>query len=231
MWLKDWEDLPSCMRTDAVRPYYDILKGRKAAIAVKRPFDIVMSVVIIIVLAIPMLVIAIMIKADDGGPVFFRQKRVTTYGRDFRIFKFRTMVVDAEKVGVQVTSQGDPRITKVGGKLRRHRLDELPQIFNVFAGDMSLVGTRPEVRKYVDAYSDEMMATLLLPAGVTSEASIAYKDEDELIGNAGDPDRIYIEKVLPEKMRYNLHSVREFSLGREFMLLFKTVAAVFGGKN
>mgnify|MGYP002744961238 FL=1 len=136
------------------------------------------------------------------------------------------MVVNADKLGAQVTKENDPRITKIGHKLRKYRLDELPQLLNVITGDMSFVGTRPEVPRYVDCYSKEMLATLLLPAGVTSEASITYKDENELIGNAENPDEVYVKKVLPEKMKYNLDALRSFSLLGEIKTLLKTVGAV-----
>lgn len=226
MVLKRWEDLPDFMKNDAVRPYYEKLKKRRAAIFIKRIFDIIVSGLMILILSPVFLILVIKIKADDHGPAFFRQVRITRYGREFRIFKFRTMVVNADKLGAQVTSGNDPRVTHVGVKLRKYRLDELPQLFNVFKGDMSFVGTRPEVPRYVKEYSEEMMATLLMPAGVTSDASIMYKDESEIIGNADDPDKVYIDKVLPEKMKYNLEAVEDFSLGREFRLLFRTVIAV-----
>lgn len=181
--LKHWEQLPESMQTEAVRPYYERLRKREGALRRKRLFDLCGSLVLTVLLSPVMLVIAILIKAEDGGPVFFRQERVTTYGRVFRIFKFRTMIVDADKKGPLVTGKADSRITKVGSKLRHLRLDELPQVLNIVTGDMSFVGTRPEVKKYVDQYTEEMKATLLLPAGVTSLASIAFKEEDEMIAH------------------------------------------------
>lgn len=225
MW-KSWDKLPENMKTDAVLPYYEALRRHRAGLIVKRIADILLSSVLIVVLSPVLLVIAVLIKIDSPGPVFYRQVRVTRYNKDFRIFKFRTMIVNADKKGALVTTSNDSRITRVGSKLRKYRLDEFPQLFNVFKGEMSLVGTRPEVRKYVDEYTDEMMATLLLPAGVTSEASIAFKDEDRILAKAEDVDKAYIEEVLPEKMKYNLNGVRYFSLRREFGLLFKTVIAV-----
>lgn len=225
MW-KSWDKLPENMKTDAVLPYYEALRGHRAGLIVKRIADILLSSVLIVVLSPVLLVIAVMIKIDSPGPVFYRQVRVTRYNKDFRIFKFRTMIVNADEKGALVTTSNDSRITRVGSKLRKYRLDEFPQLFNVFKGEMSLVGTRPEVRKYVDEYTDEMMATLLLPAGVTSEASIAFKDEDKILAEAEDVDKAYIEEVLPEKMAFNLDGVRYFSLRREFGLLFKTVIAV-----
>lgn len=225
MW-KSWDKLPENMKTDAVLPYYEALRRHRAGLIVKRIADILLSSVLIVVLSPVLLVIAVLIKIDSPGPVFYRQVRVTRYNKDFRIFKFRTMIVNADEKGALVTTSNDSRITRVGSKLRKYRLDEFPQLFNVFKGEMSLVGTRPEVRKYVDEYTDEMMATLLLPAGVTSEASIAFKDEDKILAKAEDLDKAYIEEVLPEKMKYNLNGVRYFSLRREFGLLFKTVIAV-----
>ena len=225
MW-KSWDKLPENMKTDAVLPYYEALRRHRAGLIVKRIADILLSSVLIVVLSPVLLVIAVLIKIDSPGPVFYRQVRVTRYNKDFRIFKFRTMIVNADEKGALVTTSNDSRITRVGSKLRKYRLDEFPQLFNVFKGEMSLVGTRPEVRKYVDEYTDEMMATLLLPAGVTSEASIAFKDEDKIFAEAEDVDKAYIEEVLPEKMAFNLDGVRYFSLRRKFGLLFKTVIAV-----
>ena len=193
MW-KSWDKLPENMKTDAVLPYYEALRRHRAGLIVKRIADILLSSVLIVVLSPVLLVIAVLIKIDSPGPVFYRQVRVTRYNKDFRIFKFRTMIVNADEKGALVTTSNDSRITRVGSKLRKYRLDEFPQLFNVFKGEMSLVGTRPEVRKYVDEYTDEMMATLLLPAGVTSEASIAFKDEDKILAEAEDVDKAYIEE-------------------------------------
>ena len=225
--LPKWEELPDDLRTDVVRPYYDALSKHKAGLFFKRIFDVCAALDLIILLGIPMLVIAIMIKCDSKGPVFFRQERVTSYGNKFRIHKFRTMVNNADKMGSSVTVDNDSRITKVGAKLRNHRLDEFPQLFDVLAGDMSFVGTRPEVGKYVDKYSDEMKATLLMPAGITSIASIEYKDEAELLEKAEDADVVYVNEILPAKMEYNLKSVKEFGFFKDIGVLFKTVAAVF----
>ena len=224
--LPKWEELPDDIRTESVRPYYDALSKRKAGLFFKRLFDIIAALDLIILLGIPMLIIAIMIKSDSKGPVFFRQERVTSYGAKFRIHKFRTMVNNADKIGSSVTVDNDNRITKVGSKLRNHRLDEFPQLFDVLSGDMSFVGTRPEVVKYVDRYSEEMKATLLMPAGITSIASIEYKDEAELLDKAEDADEVYIKEILPAKMKFNLKSVKEFGFFKDIGVLFKTVAAV-----
>ena len=225
--LPKWDELPDDIKNEEVRPYYDALSKHKAGLFFKRVLDIIAAIDLIILLGIPMLVIAIMIKFDSKGPVFFRQERVTSYGVKFRIHKFRTMVNNADKIGTSVTVDNDNRITKIGSKLRNHRLDEFPQLFDVLLGNMSFVGTRPEVVKYVDRYSDEMKATLLMPAGITSIASIEYKDEAELLEKAEDADEVYVNEILPAKMEYNLKSVKEFGFFKDIGVLFKTVAAVF----
>lgn len=224
--LKNWNELPEYMRTDEVRPYYDLLQKKKLSLFFKRFFDIVVSLIMIILCSPILLIISILIVKDSKGGVFYRQERVTQYGRVFRIFKFRTMVQNADQIGTQVTVSNDSRITKIGSKLRNCRLDELPQLFNIFIGDMTFVGTRPESVHYVKSYTNEMYATLLLPAGVTSEASIEYKDEADLLDQADDVDSVYINEVLPEKMKYNLNSIKEFSFFKEIATMFRTVFAV-----
>lgn len=226
--LKKWEELPQWMQCPEVREYYDMLNRRRGSLVLKRAFDLAAGLGVLAITAIPMGVIAVMIRMDSPGPVFYRQERVTTYGKTFRIHKFRTMVSNADKIGSAVTVGNDSRITKMGARLRACRLDELPQVFDVLSGNMSFVGTRPEVKKYVDQYTNEMKATLLLPAGITSEASIRYKDEAELLEGAADVDRVYVEQVLPGKMRYNLESVRNFSFWGEIATMFRTVFAVLG---
>lgn len=226
MILRSWDKLPEYMRNDKVKPYYELLKKRTVSLIMKRIFDIVMSLLLLMILSPVFLVVSIWIKLDSKGPVFFRQVRVTTYGKQFRIFKFRTMCENAEKKGSLVTVGNDSRITKVGEKIRHCRLDEIPQLLNVLAGDMTFVGTRPEVVKYVNAYSDEMYATLLLPAGITSVASIQYKDEDEILSKAEDPDDAYIHEVLPDKMKYNLASIENFSFLNEIKTMANTLKAV-----
>lgn len=228
MRLLDWEKLPDNMRTDAVRPYYDALKKQTASLVFKRLFDIVVSALMLIILSPFFLILAIAIKIDSKGPVFYRQVRVTQYGKQFKIFKFRSMVSNADKIGTQVTVSNDSRITRVGKFIRDCRLDELCQLIDVFRGTMTFVGTRPEVPKYVDSYTPEMMATLLLPAGVTSEASILYKDEAELLDKAEDADRVYVDEVLPSKMVYNLRSIKNFSFLSDIATMFRTVFAVLG---
>ena len=228
MGLKKWEELPAFMQVDEVRPYWEILNKKRGQLILKRGFDLVLAFILLFILAIPMAFIAMLIKLEDAGPVLYRQERVTTYGRHFKIHKFRTMVVNADKIGTAVTVEEDPRITKIGKRLRHLRLDELPQIVDVITGDMSFVGTRPEAVKYVEKYKPEYYATLLLPAGITSEASIRYKDEDRLLTAADDADRVYMEQVLPAKMVWNLESVRRFRFLREIQTMFRTVFAVLG---
>ena len=226
MELRQWKDLPDKMRTREVRKYYNILVRRSRWFKIKRMFDVIVSGIMLVFLAVPMLVIAVMIKLDSKGPVFFRQERVTQYGKIFRIYKFRTMVENASKLGSQVTVEGDARITRVGRFLRKFRLDEFPQLFNILAGDMTLVGTRPEVIKYVKHYTPEMYATLLLPAGLTSRTSIAYKDEDKLLKDAANADEIYLKDVLPVKMKYNLESLRKFGFADDCSVLWNTFYSV-----
>ena len=226
MALRKWEDLPRFMQCEEVKEYYDILAKKKLSLKLKRAFDIVAGAGILIVTAIPMLIISIKIATESAGGVLYRQERITRYGKKFRIHKFRTMVANADKIGSAVTISGDSRITPTGAFLRKYRLDELPQVFDVLAGNMSFVGTRPEATKYVKKYTKEMRATLLMPAGITSEASIRYKDEAELLDAADDVDKVYVEKVLPEKMKYNLESIRKFSLWRELMTMIKTVLVI-----
>ena len=225
MILCKWNDLPDDMRIDEVRPYYETLAKKQGQVLFKRVFDFVVALIMLIILCIPMIIISIWIKIDSKGPVFYRQERVTTNGEHFKIHKFRTMVSNADKIGTQVTVDNDSRITNVGSKLRRVRLDELPQLIDVLQGTMSFVGTRPEAVKYVKQYKPEYMATLLMPAGITSEASIRYKDEDKLLNQADDVDKVYVENVLPGKMKYNLESIKKFSFWGEIVTMFRTVLA------
>ena len=221
-----WEKLPPQMQTEAVKPYYEILQKKQIGLIFKRSFDIVVSLIMLLILSPVFLVLAIAIKLDSKGPVFYRQVRVTQYGKEFRIFKFRTMVNNADKIGSQVTVGGDSRITRVGKVIRECRLDEIGQLLNILGGSMTFVGTRPEVPKYVEKYTPEMWATLLLPAGVTSEASIRYKDEAALLDAAEDVDATYIQDVLPGKMKYNLRSIQEYSFFKDIETMFQTVFVV-----
>lgn len=227
---REWEALPDFMRTEAVRPYYDSLNRKKGQLFLKRVFDFTVSSLMLAALSPVLAVLAILIRLDSEGPVFYRQERVTQYGRRFRIYKFRTMIQDADKKGSLVTTQGDARITRMGKKLRGCRLDELPQLINIWKGEMSFVGTRPEVVKYVKQYTDEMYATLLLPAGVTSEASVQFKDEERRIAagvEAGrSSDEVYVEDVLGEKMEINLQELKAFSVAENIKTMIRTVRAV-----
>ena len=229
MLLLPYERLPRELQCPEVKKYYDILDKKRFSLFLKRAMDIVLSVIMILILLLPMAVIAVIIKLTSKGPVLFKQERVTTYGRRFRIWKFRTMTVGADQKGALVTSAHDNRISGIGATLRKFRLDELPQAFHVLSGKMSFVGTRPEVVKYVERYTPEMMATLLMPAGITSLASIRFKDEDAMIGDVSDPqevDRIYVEKILPKKMEYNLEYISRFGFRRDIRLMFSTVKNV-----
>ena len=227
MRLKKWEKLPPELQTEEVRRFYDILKKKNVSLFFKRVFDIIISFTLLLLFSPLFLILAVAIKLDSRGPVFYRQVRITQYNRKFRIFKFRSMVQDADK-GSQVTVNGDMRVTRVGRLVRKCRLDEISQLLNVLKGDMTFVGTRPEVPHYTEKYSPEMMATLLLPAGVTSLASIYYKDEAKLLDAADDADKVYIEQVLPAKMKYNLRAVEHFSFLGDIKIMFMTVFAVLG---
>ena len=226
--MRKWEDLPEFMKCAEVKEYYDILSKKKVSLILKRAFDIVAGIGVLAVTAIPMLVIGVKIATESKGGVFYRQERVTTYGKKFKIHKFRTMVANADQIGSAVTVSGDSRITPTGAFLRKYRLDEIPQVFDILSGNMSFVGTRPEVVKYVKKYKPEYLATLLLPAGITSEASIRYKDEAELLDAATDVDKVYVNDVLPGKMKYNLESIKKFGFWREILTMFRTVFAVLG---
>jgi len=216
------------MRIPEVRPYWEALDARYAQLVAKRALDVAGSLGLLVVLSPAMAAAAVAVKVDSPGPVMYRQERVTQYGRRFRIHKFRTMVVDADKIGALVTSDRDPRVTRVGEFLRKYRIDEFPQLIDVLVGDMSFVGTRPEVPKYVDAYEPEWLATLLLPAGVTSRASIEFKDEAELLSGAEDADTIYTSVILPEKMALNLRCTESFSAPNDFLVVLSTLLEVFG---
>ena len=224
--MKRLEKLDAPFQSDEVRPYYELLKKKTAARAAKRCFDFAAALVLLVILLLPMLVIAVIVKATSAGHVFFLQERVTTYGRHFKIVKFRTMIENAEAFGAQVTTDSDSRVTPIGRFLRKYRLDELPQLLNVLSGSMSFVGTRPEVPRYVERYKNEYYATLLLPAGITSLASIKYKDEEKLLSATDNVDEVYIQSVLPEKMKYNLTYLRRFGFFTDIKLMLQTVKEV-----
>lgn len=225
--MKSFDKLPKQFQCEEVKYYYDILSKKTGSLVLKRITDLFFAAILLVILIIPIIIIAVAVKITSKGPVFYRQVRVTTYGRNFRILKFRTMVENADKIGSLVTTDSDSRVTKVGRFLRKYRLDELPQIFNVLSGSMSVVGTRPEVPKYVEQYKPEYLATLLIPAGITSLASIMYKDEEKLLSSEQDVDKVYIEKILPEKMKYNLQYTENFGFRSDIKLMLKTVKEVF----
>ncbi len=225
--LCKWEELPEKLKTDEVKPYYDRLDSHRVQLIIKRIFDVLVSLFGIMFFSPIFLVTAIAIKLDTPGPVFYRQERVTQYGRVFRIFKFRSMSVNAE-TGVNLTTKNDSRITKTGKIIRKFKIDELCQFIDVLIGNMTLVGTRPEVQEYVNEYTDEMLATLLLPAGITSKASIIYKNESELLENAENPKDTYLNEILPQKMKHNLEGISKFGITNEARLLFMTVFALLG---
>lgn len=230
MILKEFKELPKEMQNDSVLKYYDILKQKKIMLLLKRFLDFIGSLILLILLSPILIILAILIKIDSKGPVFYRQERLTTNGKIFKIFKFRTMIQDADKRGALITGKQDSRITRIGNKIRKCRLDELPQLINILKGEMSFVGTRPEVKKYVDMYTDEMKATLLMPAGVTSMASIKFKDEDEIISkqtkSGKTVDEAYVNDILPEKMKWNLEYIKKFSIFEDLKICIETVIKV-----
>lgn len=230
MILKEFKELPKEMQNDSVLKYYDILKQKKIMLLLKRFLDFIGSLILLILLSPILIILAILIKIDSKGPVFYRQERVTTNGKIFKIFKFRTMIQDADKRGALITGKQDSRITRIGNKIRKCRLDELPQLINILKGEMSFVGTRPEVKKYVDMYTDEMKATLLMPAGVTSMASIKFKDEDEIISkqtkSGKTVEKAYVNDILPEKMKWNLEYIKKFSIFEDLKICIETIGKV-----
>ena len=226
MLIKKWEKLPSFMQTDEVRPYWEELRKRNWNLFWKRVFDIAVSFLALLILAPLFLIIAVAIKIDSKGPVFYRQERITQYGKSFRIHKFRSMIVGADK-SIQVTVANDSRVTKIGKLIRKCKLDEISQLIDVLCGNMSFVGTRPEVKKYVNQYAKEYVATLLLPAGITNTASIMYKNENDLLHSVEDVERIYVEKVLPNKMYLNLKELANEGMFQDIKVIFMTFFALF----
>lgn len=226
--MKKWEALPGEMQLEEIRPYYDVLNKKKASLVLKRVFDVVVSLSLLIVLSPIIILLSIAIKIDSPGPVFYRQVRITQYGRRFRIHKFRSMCDGADKKGTLVTVDNDSRVTRVGKLVRKCRLDEIAQLIDVLKGDMTFVGVRPEVEKYVEKYKPEWKATFLLPAGVTNLTCIFFKDEDEMLSNVSDADKAYVEDILPIKMKWNLKGIKEFSFWEDLKLMFMTFFAVLG---
>ena len=191
-----------------------------------RFFDFILSLVGLVVLAPIFIVLAIWIKTDSKGPVFYKQVRVGQNGIDFGLFKFRSMVVDADKKGLITVGGRDPRITRSGYFIRKYKLDELPQQINVLVGDMSLVGPRPEVRKYVDLYTDEQQKVLSVKPGITDYASIEYMDENEILGKSSDPEKTYIEEIMPEKIKYNMKYIQNKNVSEYFKIIFLTLLKI-----
>lgn len=227
MLLKKWDLLPDDIKNDEVKRYYDILMNKKASLVVKRLFDVAASLFLLVFLSPIFLVTAIAIKLESDGPVMYRQERLTTYGKTFKIHKFRSMYVDSDK-GYLLTTKNDKRVTKVGAFIRKTKIDELGQLIDVLKGDMTFVGVRPQVKKYTDHYTDEMKATFLLPAGITSLASIYYRNENDLLEGSEDPTGLYLAEILPDKMIYNLLGIEKLSPLYDLKILIMTVLAVMG---
>ena len=226
--LRAWEDLPDFMRIPEVKPYYEILEKKAWQLSLKRGFDCTLAVILLVLFSIPMLLIMLWISIDSKGSPIYRQERVTTYGQRFRIHKFRTMAADAKEHGPLLTIKNDQRITRAGKILRKLHADELPQLLDVINGSMSFVGTRAEIPAYVDQYKPEYYATLLMPAGITSEATIRFKNESEILDMAQNVDEAYLEEILPVKMKWNLESIRRFRFLREILTIVRTILAVLG---
>ena len=203
-----------------------VLEKRKLQLALKRAMDIVISGGALLVLWPVLLLIALAIKIDDPGPVFYRQVRVGRNGKEFRIYKFRTMVVDADKKGLAITVGRDNRITRMGRILRKTKLDELAQLINVFTGEMSFVGPRPEVPKYVNMYTPYQRQVLLVRPGITDYASIAYRNENDLLAGAEDPEKMYIDVIMPDKIELNMKYLHEISPLADIRLILSTIVAV-----
>lgn len=203
-----------------------VLQTRRPQLAAKRLMDVLLSAGALLVLWPLFLLVAVAIKADDPGPVFYRQVRVGRGGRPFRIFKFRTMVTDADRKGPAITVGRDSRITRVGAFLRRTKLDELAQLLNVLRGEMSFVGPRPEVPRYVELYTLYQRQVLLVRPGITDYASIAYRNENDMLEGVDDPERLYIEEIMPAKIELNMKYLREISPLADIRLILKTVVAV-----
>ena len=224
--LLKWEFMPEFLKNEEVKKYYDILTKKKGSLFFKRIIDVFFSLLLLIILSPILIITAIIVKVTSEGPIFYNQDRVTTYGKIFKIIKFRSMIVNADKIGTLVTVNGDKRLTKIGKFLRKTRLDETPQLINILMGQMSFVGTRPEVNRYVQNYSNEMLATLLMPAGVTSLASIKFKNEEQLLNSAENVDSVYINEILPQKMKYNLEYIKNFNVIYDVKLMIQTVLEV-----
>ena len=224
--MNSLNNLPPKMKNKVVEKYFLVLKKKYIFFFLKRVFDILASLLLIVLLLPLMFILAIIIKIDSRGPVLYKQVRITKYYKEFKIYKFRTMHVTNNQSAIQITVGEDIRITRIGRLIRKSRLDELPQLLNILIGDMSFVGPRPEVPKYTHFYSDEMLATLLVRAGVTSWASINYKDEARLLEKSMDPEKEYIETILPAKMKLNLDELYKMNIFYDLKVLFLTVIKV-----
>ena len=207
--------------------YAEILKKKRISLFIKRIFDVLMSLFGLLICILLFCVVAIIIKCTSKGPAFFRQIRVGKNGKEFRIFKFRTMIVDAEKKGMQLTTKDDNRVTRIGKILRKTKLDELPQLINVLIGDMSFVGPRPEVPKYVALYNEKQKNVLLVRPGITGLASIKFRDENEMLDSADNPEKEYIENIMPQKINYNLDYITKIGPFYDLKLIFKTIGIMF----
>ena len=207
----------------------EVLARRRPQLIAKRAMDIILSAAALAVLWPLLLLIALAVVIDDPGPVFYRQVRIGRGGKPFRIFKFRTMVTDADKKGLAITVGRDNRITRVGAILRKTKLDELPQLFNVLRGDMSFVGPRPEVQEYTDLYTEEQRQVFLVRPGITGVASIRYRNENDLLAASDDPNRTYIQEILPEKLRLDLSYIPRAGVVQDIALIFETLAVVIRG--
>lgn len=203
-----------------------ILEKKKAQLFIKGIFDFIVSLLGAIIISPILLIIAILIKLDSKGPILFKQARVGKNGKEFKILKFRTMKVESEKKGIQLTVGKDPRITKVGHILRKTKLDELPQLFNVLMGEMSFVGPRPEVPRYVELYNSYQKCILKIRPGITDLASIKYRNENDLLGKSLDPEYTYIHEIMPEKIELNLEYLNNMSIFYDVKLIIKTILVV-----
>ena len=224
-----WENFPDSMKNECTLKYYNSISSKKISLIVKRFFDVICSLIFLIILFPVMILFSMLIKLESiNEPIFFKQKRITQYGKEFYIIKFRTMKSKSD-ISSSITYDNDPRVTKIGKILRKFRIDEFPQLINVFMGQMSFVGTRPEVQEYVDFYDNEMRSTLILPAGITSIASIKFKDEEKLLRDSKDVQKTYVENILPKKMVYNIEYIKQFNFLLDIKIMILTFCKVFLG--
>lgn len=222
-----WEYFPDNMKNEFTLKYYNLIISKKSSLIIKRMFDIIFSLFLLFCLSPVMILTSILIKFNSiNEPIFFKQKRITQYGKEFYIFKFRTMKSNSEFKS-SITCNNDSRITSIGKILRKFRIDEFPQLINVLLGQMSFVGIRPEVQEYVDFYNNEMQSTLILPAGITSIASIKFKDEEKILTDSKNIKKTYIEDILPKKMVYNIEYIEKFNFLLDIKIMFLTFYNIF----